>query len=250
MFQIGLTSISFRSLTVEEVAALAKRSGLDGIEWGTDVHVKNVEEARHAAEVTAAAGLKTLSVGSYYYIGKSDPAVFDTVMDIADTLGTDTVRVWAGAGGSADVDEETRAAWTAQLAKDVSRAAARGITVSTEWHAHTLTDTLASAQRLLDDVPGLTTYWQPVVFLSDDENLAALKAVLPRVTNIHAFSWELENGAVRRFPLGDHAEVWSRYMQAARDFGGERSVMIEFVLDDKPEQCLPDAAALRGICGE
>ena len=41
----GLTSITFRQLTVEQIVELVQQSGLDGIEWGGDVHVKPGEEA-------------------------------------------------------------------------------------------------------------------------------------------------------------------------------------------------------------
>ena len=38
MFDTGLVSVSFRGLTVAEVAAAAAAAGLKNIEWGSDVH--------------------------------------------------------------------------------------------------------------------------------------------------------------------------------------------------------------------
>ncbi|NDC87712.1 MAG: sugar phosphate isomerase/epimerase, partial [Bacteroidetes bacterium] len=35
----ALLSITFRSLQAERIIALAAQAGLDGIEWGGDVHV-------------------------------------------------------------------------------------------------------------------------------------------------------------------------------------------------------------------
>lgn len=43
---LGLTSISFRGKTCTEVIGLAKKAGLDGIEWGGDVHVPPENEER------------------------------------------------------------------------------------------------------------------------------------------------------------------------------------------------------------
>ena len=43
----GLCSITFRSLDVATIIDLAVSAGLDGIEWGADVHVP-VGDGRHA----------------------------------------------------------------------------------------------------------------------------------------------------------------------------------------------------------
>ena len=39
MIESGLVSITFRKLTVEKIIELVKEAGLQGIEWGGDVHV-------------------------------------------------------------------------------------------------------------------------------------------------------------------------------------------------------------------
>ena len=38
MYKTGLVSISFRSLSVDEIIDLVKDAGLEAIEWGRDVH--------------------------------------------------------------------------------------------------------------------------------------------------------------------------------------------------------------------
>ena len=55
----GLVSISFRSLSPEEIIRIAKAAGLSAIEWGGDVHVPfgEIETARRVGEITRAAGL-------------------------------------------------------------------------------------------------------------------------------------------------------------------------------------------------
>lgn len=35
----GMTSVTFRKKSAENVIALVKEAGLDGIEWGGDIHV-------------------------------------------------------------------------------------------------------------------------------------------------------------------------------------------------------------------
>ena len=65
----GLTSVTFRQKTIDEIVALAHMAQLDGIEWGGDLHVPagDVQAARHAAKATADAGLSVLSYGSYFH---------------------------------------------------------------------------------------------------------------------------------------------------------------------------------------
>ena len=56
----GLTSVSFRKLSAEEVIEIAAKAGVDGIEWGSDVHVPatNTEYAKEIAEKTREKDLK------------------------------------------------------------------------------------------------------------------------------------------------------------------------------------------------
>ena len=67
MFYTGLTSITFRKLSIDEIIALTASAGLDGIEWGSDVHVPqgDTELAESVKAKTEAAGLKVCSYGSY-----------------------------------------------------------------------------------------------------------------------------------------------------------------------------------------
>lgn len=45
---IGLTSITFRKLTCEEIIRLAQESRAECIEWGGDVHVTDEKTAQEA----------------------------------------------------------------------------------------------------------------------------------------------------------------------------------------------------------
>jgi sugar phosphate isomerase/epimerase len=39
MIHTALASVTFRHLTFEEIIELVRKAGLDGIEWGGDIHV-------------------------------------------------------------------------------------------------------------------------------------------------------------------------------------------------------------------
>ena len=127
------------------------------------------------------------------------------------------------------------------------RAAQAGCVVATEYHADTLTDTLASALALLGEAPGLRTLWQPPVGLTAAENLHALHALEGRVENLHVYHRDRE-GACR--PLAEGTADWHAYFAAAQKDGTQRYATLEFVMGDNEEQFLQDAAALHVLLKE
>lgn len=80
-----------------ELIAACRRAGLQGIEWGGDVHVPhgNLEVAREVAARTREAGLEIPSYGSYYRVGRDESAQvsFARVLDTAVVLQTPLIRV-------------------------------------------------------------------------------------------------------------------------------------------------------------
>jgi len=240
----GLVSVTFRQLDPAAVVDIAVRAGLAGIEWGADVHVPDEKAAYRVAELTSAAGLRVACYGSYLRLGhgEGDPRA---VVAAATALGAPLIRVWAGRVPSADADP---AHWSAVVdaAREVaSLAADAGIDVAFEYHRNTLTDTRASALRLLETVdrPNVGTLWQPEPTRSVDENLGDLSSVLPWLRNVHVFSW---TPARERLPLAAQEAAWARYLPVA---AGDRYALLEFVAGDDPERLVADAATLHGLLG-
>ncbi len=62
----GLVSVTFRQLTPSAIITLVTRAGLDGIEWGGDVHVPHGDlvRARQVRQQTIQAGLQSAAYGS------------------------------------------------------------------------------------------------------------------------------------------------------------------------------------------
>jgi 3-dehydroshikimate dehydratase len=252
MFQTGLVSITFRQLLPVQVVELVAQAQLQAIEWGGDVHVPhgNLQVARDVQTLTRNAGLAVAAYGSYYRVGHSESEgdSFQAVLDTALALGAPVIRVWAGKKDSGEADHNYRRLVTEDLQRICDMAAQAGVTVATEFHRGTLTDTAASARQLLLETehPNVKTLWQPRVNARIPEAMADLERVLPWLAHIHVFQWR---GTQRR-ALAEGDEAWALYLGLADDVALVRSALIEFVRNDDPQQFLHDAQTLRRWCGQ
>ncbi len=247
MLHTGLVSITFRRLAPREIVDLAVRAALEGIEWGGDVHVPHgdLAAAARVRRLTEDAALRVSSYGSYYRAGEQNPVPFERVLATCGALGAPAVRVWAGRRGSADADEAYRRGVVQDARRAAELAAAAGVRLAFEFHGGTLTDTSASAARLLEDVArdNAYVYWQPPRGAGRDECLAGLRGVASRLLHVHVFAWRRDTG--ERLPLADGGDDWRAYLAGAADAPGDRFALLEFVRDDSPEQFLADAATLK-----
>lgn len=242
----GLVSVTFRKLSPSEIIELVGQAGLEGIEWGGDVHVPagDLDTARLVGEETRAAGLEVLSYGSYYRLSE-DPDSLDAVLETAVALGTGHVRVWAGAEGSHEADEGYFEAVAADFARAAGKAEALGLRISTEFHEGTLTDTPESALRVLRLAgrSDIGTYWQPGPHAAPETADATLQPVIDWVTNVHVFT----RAGYTWYPLRDGYAMWQRVFAKLAATGRRHAAMIEFVASASPEQFLEDAETLREL---
>lgn len=249
MLRSGLVSITFRKLSVEEVISLVAQAGLEGIEWGGDIHVPHgdLERAKDVRARTVDAGLSVSSYGSYYRVGVSEAEglSFESVAATAASLGAPVVRVWAGNKGSEVANEQ----WWESVVSETRRIARiaehHGLVLTFEYHGNTLTDTNEGAQRFLSavDHPNVATYWQPPNGRSFEYCLEGLQGVLDRLSHVHTFHWSPQTR--ERLPLAEGRDRWIPYLEVAASTGRDHYVLIEFVVDDLPAQFLEDAVTLK-----
>lgn len=270
--KIGFCSITFRSLDLTGIVSAAERAGLEGVEWGGDVHVPpgDVAAAEKARRLSVDAGITVASYGSYF---RCDREPVEPVLDSAEALGAPFVRVWAGSSPKASDDFDPRREvpdvtrhrdlWerTADsLATAATLAAKRSITLCLEHHPHTLTANADGAMRLIDLVrereptADVRCYWQPNQFFEDDiARSADLAVVLPLLTHMHVFHWSLgENGEPDRRPLAEGEAQWRSWLATADADGPAldapgRFALLEFVRGDDVGQLVEDAATLRRL---
>lgn len=258
MWKTGVCSISFRKHSIEEIVRAAAEAGLDGIEWGSDVHVPSgdTEMALKARAVTEKAGLQCLSYGGYYRLGCGTQEEFEGLLACAEAMGVRDVRIWGGKKGSTELNGEDWAALVSEAKDCADKAQARGMVLSLECHNWTLTDEWHTAKKFIDEVnsPALRMYWQPNQYRSEEYDLEALTELVGTVTNVHVFSWGYmdlseQNPELVRLPLADHSDMWARRLNILEEqlrADEEHSFILEFMHDDNIETLKETAAVLNG----
>ena len=240
----GICSVTLRALGIDDVVRAAAAAGLTGIEWGSDVHVHDAASAAYARAATEAAGLRVLSLGSYYRAGSFGD--FEEVLVRSTELGAPRIRIWAGDLGSAEAGGEHWDAVVEDTQRIAGLAGARGTGLAFEYHGGTLTDTPESTLELLRrvDRDAVGTYWQPAVGLSDEQALESLRQVMDHVVGVHCFSWWPQ---ADRLPLTARAQLWHGVSDVLRANGKDLDVMLEFVVGDLPDNVITDAEFLKGL---
>lgn len=249
MYKTGVCSITFRRFSAEEVIMLVSKAGLEGIEWGGDIHVPpgDLERASEVGILTEQAGLDIVSYGSYYRVGeeKNNDVTFETILDTADHLNAPAIRVWAGKKGSEEADHTYREKVVTEARKIARMAERKNISIHVEYHGRTLTDTKDSAALLMEEVdhPNLNLYWQPAVGQSRGERIDSIQHISPWLSHVHVFHWNITN----RLPLELGKEDWLDYLETLKLDEGSRYLLLEFVMEDSQEQFLKDAITLREL---
>lgn len=250
MFKIGLVSVTFRSLSVEEVIEVSRKAGVSGIEWGADVHVPPIpEHAKKVAHLTEQAGLEVVSYGSYYRLGENNETPFSSILETAYQLNASGIRVWAGKVGSEDADETYRKVVAEDAKRIADLAREKGLVIHLEYHGKTLTDTAESTVDLLESIDreNVYSYWQPAVSKSVETRLKNIATLQGRVSHVHVFHWQ----GTERLPFKNGLNDWKKYLKALEPSpGNPRYLMMEFVKSDDVEQFYEDVRVLRGVVGE
>ncbi|WP_404455524.1 sugar phosphate isomerase/epimerase [Virgibacillus necropolis] len=248
MYKIGLCSVTFRNLTVEQVIKLAHGANMEGIEWGGDFHVPPGDTIRAAevAELTEQANLEIVSYGSYYRVGHEKEGIpFDVVLETAQRLKAPSIRVWAGKIGSHEIDEKYRTAVVEDARRIAELAEKQDIEINFEYHGGTLTDNVESALLLVNEInhPNIHLYWQPAVGETINKRLKSIEKLSAWLTHIHVFHWNYTD----RLSFSEGVVEWEQYLSKLKKDKNVHYLLMEFVKGDNIEQFLKDAKALKNL---
>ncbi len=249
MLHSGLVSITFRSLTPRQIIDLCIEAKIESIEWGGDIHVPHgdIETATRVGELSRAAGIATPTYGSYYRAGQSEEEglPFRQVLASAVALDAPAIRIWAGSMDSADADEIEWTRVVGDLQRIGALAASQNRQIVMEYHQGTLNDTAPSSLSLMKrtGAENLKTLWQTTNGKPDAYCQDTLVRLRDHVPHVHIFNWLMEDN--ERTPLAAGAERWASFLNLlAEQTDRDRYVLMEYVMNDTPEQFLKDAAVL------
>ena len=244
--KIGMTSLTLRKESVENVIKYASGAGLSGIEWGvSDLHMPlcDKERAEKIKKLSAESGLEIFSLGSYCRMLTKEE--MDNAVETAVLLGAPVIRVWAGEKSPSDGDCEYRQK-IADNAKYMSEQAAKhNIRIGFEYHRNTLTENAESAVDLMKkiDCDNVGLYWQPRGVLTPEENHRELLFVTPYlIGNLHVHNHNDEQGYQSLSLIEDKLRL---YYNDIKD--KPYNLMIEFVKDGSIENLLSDSKVLQSI---
>ena len=258
MIRGGLVSVTFRALPPREVAGLAARAGLAGIEWGGDIHVphgdgKRAREVRRITEDAGAGGrgvrfLLSCRLQSFRGAGLwTSAGIRGGAARARDTGlgrrpgfvgcrrrlagdrrgGRPAHRRAGGRGGDCGgfrvprrhADRHRRFRPPTDAGGRAGRGWAAAGSRRSAW-------TMRSGSR---DCGGSCRGWETSMYS------IGLRRAIPLPLRPTADRW------------AESVDAWRQYLKAIRDARGDRYALLEFVRADDPEQFLRDAAVLNRL---
>lgn len=242
---IGFTSVSLRSCSIEEVVETAKKAGAEIIEWGSDVHVKTLDDAAKAKKLCDENGIIINSYGSYYRTGCGDRAEWKKTCEIASAMGAKYIRPWLGTKGSAKTGEAEYRKILDDARSMADTAAECGLVISHECHPNTYNDTTDSALRFLNDIDreNVKTYYQSW-YRDEAGDKDKLFRLFPYVQDVHLSFSELVK--FQMFHKKDR-EFIGKILSWLKELGFSGGLIIEFTKNSSAENLINDIAKLKEL---
>ena len=224
--KFGFTSTSFRNIKdVKKIVDIAVSAGVDCIEWGSDVHVKDIETAKYVRKICDDAGIETSSYGTFYRIGSNDTEEWKKICEIASVLGASSVRVWLGKKGSKKTDDATYENLVADTVSMCDVAKEYGLIVCPECHDHTYNDNTDAFLKIHKDVArdNFRTYFQSR-YKKKAYDLDRIERTIPYVESVHVSFWELRR---EQFPKYE-PKYMDELLDKLTSVGFDGNMLVEF----------------------
>ena len=168
-FRLGLCSVTFRKKSAEDIVCLAKKAGVKYIEWGGDVHVRTLADAKKVKALCDKENIIISSYGSYVNCIDYNENKWTEVCEIAKEMGAESIRIWLGKRNS-EITSETDYNILLENAKRMCDiAAGYGLMVCPECHDNTYNNNTDAFLRFVGDLQkdNFRTYFQSRYFRMD-----------------------------------------------------------------------------------
>lgn len=169
-------------------------AGFDAVEvWQHHVSRLTPAELQQLVSTSRDLGISFPVLGIYPHLhrdsddGQQDLGEIIRMLDIAITLGADTVKMFVGSVASEELTRSQRDRTMTALAQVVKAAEGRDLRITGETHANTLFDTLSSCQQALAEINSdtLKVCFQPLDSADDERAASDFKALEEHIVHIH-----------------------------------------------------------------
>ena len=242
-FNLGLCSVTFRNKTAEEVVDLAKKAGIGFIEWGGDIHVRSIDDAKKVKALCDGAGIKISSYGSYFNSAEFNESKWDEICQIAKEMNAEHIRIWLGKKNSQDTSGEEYKLLSENTKKMCDIAAEYGLLVCPECHDNTFNNDTDAILRFIGDLQkdNFRTYFQSRYFRMEYD-LDRIDRTYDYIKDFHVSYRDLKKEQRFRKKDKNYLDTLLKKFKE-KDFGG--IVMIEFVSGNKEKNFFRDTDKLK-----
>lgn len=244
-FKLGVASVTFRDKSISETVEIAKNAGVDYIEWGGDVHVKTLDDAKNAKKLCDESGIKICSYGSYYRVGCGDKSKWEEICLIADAMDASSVRVWLGEKDSQETTQTEYNRLFEDLKSICSVAQKYNLTVCPECHDNTYnndTDAFLKIRKELK-AENFKTYFQSRYFRFDYD-IDRIERTFEFIENVHVSYRDLVKE--QRFRKKDKLYL-DRLLEKLLEMNFDGVILVEFTKDSKEKHFLNDIKKLKAV---
>ncbi len=224
--QIGFTTTSFRQIKdLEKIVNIGIQSGIDCIEWGGDIHVKNVDDARRAKALCDEANILINSYGSYYRIGSKDTQEQKRICEIAAEMGAKSVRVWLGRADSEKTSPEVYSSLVEDAKELCKTAKEYSLIICPECHGKTYNNSTDAFLKIRKDIAcdNFRTYFQSR-YRRKEYDLDRIERTAQLTETVHISFSELRR---EQFPKYDPSYI-DVLLKKLISTGFDKSILIEY----------------------
>ena len=242
-FKLGLCSVTFRKKTAEEVVALCKKAGISFIEWGSDVHVKTLDDAKKVKVLCDRADIKISSYGSYFNSAVYDEGKWRDTCEITKEMGAQSIRIWLGKKNSQLTKEKEYKLLLENTKKMCDIAAKYGLFVCPECHDNTFNNNTDAILRFTGDLQkdNFKTYFQSRYFRMEYD-LDRIDRTYDYIKDVHISYRDLKREQLFRKKDKNYLDT---LLKKLKEKGFSGIVMIEFVSGNSEKNFLSDAEKLK-----
>ena len=226
-FKLGLCSVTFRKKTAEEIVRIAKNAGVSYIEWGGDVHVKSIEDAKKVKSLCDKADIKISSYGSYCNSAEYNEEKWRSTCEIAREMGAASVRIWLGKKSSLYTSRDEYILILRNTKKMCDIASEYGLLVCPECHRNTFNDNTSAFLRFSKELKrgNFRTYFQSRYFRMAYD-LDRIDRTYNYIRDVHVSYRDLKREQLLRKKDKNYLDTLLKKLKE-KNFDG--IVMVEFV---------------------